>query len=188
MSTSSKTILFAQSDGKIIGRVATATLHTDIVLLLESRAAFKKPLEVVDVGVMVGITAVAVLLDIVSRINFCPAHIGHCHIIIGGVVGRLKEFGQFVGCLPAEHIAVCHMRLALCALLGLDEDHTIGSTIAVDRGRSGVLEERDALNVICIDIIDASCQTVDEDKRVIASRREGARTTNLYGSTCTWTT
>ena len=103
------------------------------MLLLETRAAFKEPLEVVDVGVIVRIAAIAILLDLISRIDFSPAHIGHGHIIIGGIVGRLKEFGQLVGGLPTELVAVGHMRLALYALLGLDEDHTIGGTITINR-------------------------------------------------------
>ena len=76
------------------------------------------------------------------------------------------------------------LHLAVLALLGGDDDHTVGSTRTVDRGRGGILQHLDALDVVTVQLVHAGLggHTVDDVQRVVVVQRTD--TTDAYrGST-----
>ena len=70
------------------------------------------------------------------------------HILPGVEGARLA-----VGIGPAYETVVCNGDLALLALLGGDEDYTVGGTCTVDGCGRGVLQHVDALDVVGVDAV-----------------------------------
>ena len=62
-----------------------------------------------------------------------------------------------------------HLDFAVLALLGGDDDDTVGGTRTIDRGRGGILEHLDALDVIAVQLVHTGLRghSVDDVERVV---------------------
>ena len=71
------------------------------------------------------------------------------HVVEGAHLGGYVGIVGQGGCLaPSEVVVVLHLHVILdVGGLGGDQDHTEGCTRTVDRGRSSILEDADALDI-----------------------------------------
>ena len=106
-----------------------------------------------------------------------PVHIAllvHDH----GILLSVEQVGHLIDVLPAGVTVVGYLRLSLMALLGRDENDTVGGARTVDGGRSSILEHVHALNVGRVEIVKVALHAVDEHERLRAAR--GAYTSYIY--------
>ena len=83
---------------------------------------------------------------------------------------------------------ILHHGLAFLGTLGGDEDYTVGTTGTIDSGRSRILQDVDALDVVGRDVINRrNLYTIDDEERFVALG-DGATTTHADSHRCTWTT
>ena len=83
---------------------------------------------------------------------------------------------------------ILHHGLAFLGTLGGDEDYTVGTTGTIDGGRSRILQDVDALDVVGRNIVNRrNLYTIDDEKRIVALGN-GATTTHADGHRCTRTT
>ena len=75
-----------------------------------------------------------------------------------------------------------HMYLTFLTSLGGDDDHTVGSTATVDRGRGSILQHLDTLDIITVELVHARLgrHTIYNIKRIVVV--QGTDTTDTYGS------
>ena len=76
----------------------------------------------------------------------------------------------------------------LFALLGADDDHTVGGTATVDGRTRGILQDLDVVNIICcqkVDILER--HTVDHIERIVRTIQRSS-TTHANGRRTTWLT
>ena len=95
---------------------------------------------------------------------------------LGGGTHDGQEFGS-VGHLPGAggrgeaHLRVeDHLRLLeRVAFLGGHEDNAVGSTASVDSRGSCILEHLDGLDIVGVEVVDASLHAVHQEQRVVAT-------------------
>ena len=91
-------------------------------------------------------------------------------VAAGLVVGRGRGTGD------GEIAVVRHLGLlVVLAALGGDQDDAERAAGAVDGGRSGVLENRDRLDVVRVDAVGIGFHAVDQDQRAAAVGRRRCR-------------
>ena len=113
------------------------------------------------------------------------------------LVGILTEFGELFcvhhritveESLGTDVTIISYSRaLLLITFISSDDDDTVGTTRTVDSGSRGIFQDVHVLDVVRIDVADATCErnTVEYDQWVIAGCQGTCTTdTNLHG--CTW--
>ena len=115
------------------------------------------PVEVISQAVTVGVQAVVH----VCTPQYLAVLLGIEHFHLVGV-GLYRYAGIEV-----------NLDLAFLAFLGGDNNHTVGSTRTVDRGRGGILQYLDALDVVTVQLMHTGLcgNTIDDVQRVVVVQR-----------------
>ena len=136
---------------------------------------------------MVGIRAVVLepVLDLVGRElleeSGCRVVVVEHLVVHLHVTGHAHHLGLHGRDLPAHLAVVGEVDLLPGTALGGDQDDTGGGLRTVDRGGCGILQHRDALHVVGIDVVDVVAgASVDDDQRVVVAH--GGDTADLERS------
>ena len=108
-----------------------------------------------------------------------PILVRETSLLIGGdIIGQSGLLRVADGSFPTqvETIVDIDFRLPL-GMLGGDQDHTTSGSCAIDRRRGGILQDRNAFDVIGVQRAEISLYVVDQDKRRTAI--DGERTTDV---------
>ena len=125
----------------------------------------------VDVGIEVGVVAVAVAAQDLGRRIFAPEVSVHRDLILDGLVPvpqsgiRIGVLGQFRRHFQRDVGRCREGRAALLAAFGGDEDHAVAAPHAEHGRRRSVFQHRDVLDFAQIDVVHAAFDAVDEHQR-----------------------
>ena len=106
-------------------------------------------------------------------------------VLQNGIFGGVGYIAVLPSCLPAPRSVVVDLSLALLALLGGDEDDTVGGTCTVDSARSGILEHFDTLDVVGVHKVKTSLDghAIDDVERIGVVDGTGTTDTNTRSFT-----
>ena len=108
-----------------------------------------------------------------------PILVRETGLLIGGdIIGQSGLLRVADGSFPTqvETIVNIDFRLPL-GMLGGDQDHTTSGSCTIDRRRGGILQDRNAFDVIGVQCAEIPLYVVDQDKRRTAI--DGERTTDV---------
>ena len=163
----------------VVGGSVVSTLHRQRVLGVGSCA--EDLVDVVDIVISIAGVAIANLVNHALRIaGYILCAIGDhatCqlvhqvgHVVVVHKLACVHKLGE-VGIVRATDLTVVgDCGRALGSLLGGDDDDTAARLQAIDSRGAGVLEDRHALDVVGIDLVDATGYAVDD----VGHRVDGA--------------
>ena len=100
-------------------------------------------------------------------------HVGH--IVIVGKLGAVHELGEIRIYRHAVLPVVAHPRASLAAFLGGDDDHAAARVQSVHGSRGTVLEHGYRLDVVRVDVVNASWHAVNHVKHAVFGAADAQR-------------
>ena len=98
-----------------------------------------------------------------------------CRIHILVCVRKLRDSGESGDTLV---IIDSELRLAYPTRLSLDDDDTVGATYTIDSSCRCIFEDSEALDILRVDIVEATLNTIDKHERSGRLIRKGRNTTD----------